>query len=407
MDSINYNELQNKFNEFYNSKIYNNQTLKSLYATKPKSLLKDSKVILSILGIINSIIWTLAMIIMISIRYISFDTYVYVDFVEKYLGNVIFIWFISLIPMIIGPSIIADQKDKINTENKKRELQIQKYFKPNFRKIFPNLSWDVYDNEDLEMIQDDSVESFYDIKILQNRFKQVDDFITGTYKGINFKLLDVIALTPKIEKPKVIITITSIFVLLLFARGIHEICTGGLSFLGFIINVFLTSLFILAIGAFLVITIFKIHRSAFGKPFNGVIIQFDMNKNFEGETFISEKDYVRAVDLFKFETVNIEDSQFSQQYNIYSSNQIEARYILTTAFIERFKRLKETFNAEYVRAEFRDKKIYIIIHTGENMFDLKQYKELPTKKDFLILFNEIKLVLEIVDALKLNEKLGL
>ena len=94
-------------------------------------------------------------------------------------------------------------------------------------------------------------------------------------------------------------------------------------------------------------------------------------------------------------------------YKIYSTNQIEARYVLTTAFIERFKNLKTTFKAKYTRLAFKDNKIVVAIHTGRNMFKFADVISDVGRQTFIDLFNEIYSVLDIAEQLKLDQKLGL
>ena len=144
------------------------------------------------------------------------------------------------------------------------------------------------------------------------------------------------------------------------------------------------------------------------KSFNGVFIELDMNKKFEGQTFILEKDNIKDnLTLSKtYEKVNLEDSEFAQEFCVYSQNQIEARYILTTSMIDRLKKLKEIYKAEYIRAAFKDEKIIIMIQTGRDMFQMAGKSQI-TKETFIQLFDEITSVLDIIDILKLNEKLGL
>ena len=135
-----------------------------------------------------------------------------------------------------------------------------------------------------------------------------------------------------------------------------------------------------------------------------------MNKDFEGHTFILDRTFKSndiKIDTSKYEEVVLEDAEFMSMYKIYSTNQIEARYVLTTAFIERFKNLKTTFKAKYTRLAFKDNKIVVAIHTGRNMFKFADVISDVGRQTFIDLFNEIYSVLEIAEQLKLDQKLGL
>ena len=219
------------------------------------------------------------------------------------------------------------------------------------------------------------------LKILNNPVVNLDDCIFGVYNGVKVKIYD--ANTSFVKS-------------------------------GYILLIMFISIFVIPFGTSLLpIFIFPIIILLFNhfttKGFEGVIVELDMNKKFEGNTFILEKNNKKgnkSVDLNIYEKVNLEDIEFSKEYNIYSENQIEARYVLTTAFIERLKNLKETYNAKYMRVAFHDAKIVILLQTGRDMFQMAG-KSAITKETFVQLMDEIISVLDIVDILKLNEKLGL
>ena len=105
--------------------------------------------------------------------------------------------------------------------------------------------------------------------------------------------------------------------------------------------------------------------------------------------------------------VNLEDVKFSALYNIYSTDQIEARYLLTTAFMERFLNIKTAFKAEYIRAEFFRNKLILVIGVNKDFFAMGSISKKTTGKTFVELFEELYSVLSLIDELKLNQKTGL
>ena len=145
-------------------------------------------------------------------------------------------------------------------------------------------------------------------------------------------------------------------------------------------------------------------------PFRGVVIEFNMNKPFKGHTFFHENS-LRAkkipFDKKKYKKVNLESVTFEKKYNVYSDDQIEARYLFTTAFMERIENLSFAFKAKYVRGSFKDDKLVLAIHTGKDMFAMGSDSKDTDAHTFEILYDEMISVLQIVDALKLNEHTGL
>ena len=139
--------------------------------------------------------------------------------------------------------------------------------------------------------------------------------------------------------------------------------------------------------------------------FNGVIAQIDFKKPFKGHTII------RTRELFNskaYEEVKLEDPEFSKMYFVDANDQIEARYILTTSFMERFKNIKNSFSASQMEASIKDSKILIAIHTTKDLFKLGNLnRPVNDTKQFSELLNEFVSILAIVDELKLNQNIGL
>ena len=266
-----------------------------------------------------------------------------------------------------------DVKNKLPSS---ADSEIKKHLMVKFLQIFGNLNW-CYGSEFGRWKNIEFIKSW---KILNNPISAIDDYITGEYKGINLKICDIN---------------TSLFRI--------EFLAGEVFFTG----LFMCFYFIWLPVVLLSSAVFFIKHLT-SKSFNGVFIELDMNKKFEGQTFILEKDNIKDnLTLSKtYEKVNLEDSEFAQEFCVYSQNQIEARYILTTSMIDRLKKLKEIYKAEYIRAAFKDEKIIIMIQTGRDMFQMAGKSQI-TKETFIQLFDEITSVLDIIDILKLNEKLGL
>ncbi len=177
-----------------------------------------------------------------------------------------------------------------------------------------------------------------------------------------------------------------------------------------VVSVLVTaSIFILVVKFILQLIINKFIKPLCGH-FRGVIVEFTMNKNFEGQTIILDNTAdgrcVR-VNKKKYNVVNLEDVEFMKDYTVYSDNQIEARYLITTAFIDRLKNIKNQFKCKYLRVAFKDNKIVIAVHTDRDMFKMADMNSDTGKETFMALFNEILSVLEFIEQLKLNQKLGL
>ncbi len=139
--------------------------------------------------------------------------------------------------------------------------------------------------------------------------------------------------------------------------------------------------------------------------FKGVFVEIDVKKPFKGHTIIRKR---RQINSHSYEEVKLEDPEFSRKYYVDSNDQVEARYVLTTTFMERFKNIKNIFRASQMEASLKDNKIIISISTDRDLFKLGDInKPVNDTKQYTKLLNEFISILAIVDELKLNQNIGL
>lgn len=115
-----------------------------------------------------------------------------------------------------------------------------------------------------------------------------------------------------------------------------------------------------------------------------------------------------SVGFEKLEYIQLEDPEFNKKYSVFSSDQIEGRYLVTTAFMERFKNLQIAFNSKKIKCAFVNNKIYFAIQTNKNLFEIgNTFKSLENPKTIETFFNEIISIYILIDYFKLNEKTGI
>jgi len=146
--------------------------------------------------------------------------------------------------------------------------------------------------------------------------------------------------------------------------------------------------------------------------FKGVVIKLKMNKNFEGITVVRPKyaglDDVSDLKKLKLEKIELEDPEFNKEYNVYSTDQIESRYLLTTSFMERFKNLTLAFYSAGTYCSFYGDSVYIAPYSYDDLFNLFGLtKPVTDSTQFTKLFEEFVSILELVDHFKLDKRLGL
>ena len=72
-----------------------------------------------------------------------------------------------------------------------------------------------------------------------------------------------------------------------------------------------------------------------------------------------------------------------------------------------FLMIKTVFKAKYIRAEFSNDKLTLLIGTDKDLFSMGKLSEKIAFNTFVQLFEELYSVLELIDTLKLNQKTGL
>ena len=110
----------------------------------------------------------------------------------------------------------------------------------------------------------------------------------------------------------------------------------------------------------------------------------------------------------KMQEAKFEDIDFDNRFNVYTKDQVEARYLLTPTFMERLKHLETSFGTRGIKCSFFDDCIMFAISSKKDLFELGSlYKSLKSKKSVEEFYNEIQSVQNMIDYLKLNEKTGL
>ena len=130
-------------------------------------------------------------------------------------------------------------------------------------------------------------------------------------------------------------------------------------------------------------------------------LRFEINKMVDKE--------LRLDKLKKLELVTLESPEFNKKFNVYSSDQVEARYLVTTSFMERFQNLKTHFGAKKAKCSFYDgNKIMFAIHTDKDLFELGDlYHPLLDSNSHNDLFETLNSIFDMIEYFKLDEKTGL
>ena len=156
--------------------------------------------------------------------------------------------------------------------------------------------------------------------------------------------------------------------------------------------------------------------------FNGIFVLLEMNKNFSGKTVVKKDQgkmgnwFTRKFNkpLFSKKTVDLknvklEDPVFEKKFEVYSTDQVEARYLLTTSFMERLLELSSLFSKNgTIQCSFYLNKLLLMIPSDKNRFEVGSiYQPATFVDDINHILKEMAIIFEIIDILKLERKTGL
>lgn len=110
----------------------------------------------------------------------------------------------------------------------------------------------------------------------------------------------------------------------------------------------------------------------------------------------------------KLQKVKLEDLTFDKKYNVYSEDQIEARYLITTAFMERLKNFQTAFGTKNIKCSFFNDKVMFAISTDKDIFEIGNiFEPLTRKKQINRFYDEISSLYNMIDYFKLTQNTGL
>lgn len=284
------------------------------------------------------------------------------------------------------------------------EMIIKRELMPKFLQIFEsNLKWHKYNdtagspqNYNLQL---DKLEIF-----AQSCIKTFDDIIYGHELDVP---TDIIETKLGVGLNNISTVATGVFAVQLIPFGVIAliIISAVLNQMWIITWLILGILLTIIIGPIVLISRAKkaVENS------RSVILRFKIPKRIKAHTVIFEKQYAfKPKNKIKpFQKIVLEDIEFEKRFDTYSTNQVEARYLLTTLFMKRFENLKTSFKAKNIRAEFTGEELIVLIQVDKDMFQMGSITKETTFSTFIDMANEICSVLAISKQLNLDSKTGL
>lgn len=150
--------------------------------------------------------------------------------------------------------------------------------------------------------------------------------------------------------------------------------------------------------------------------FSGLFIKIDMNKKVNSHTVVFEDCSLKSLSglthlplsFSGFSKTEMEDPEFNSMFDVYTTDEVEARYVLTTSFIERLKKLKQIYSAKEIRVSFNDNSMLLALKCNNDMFVMGDVrKPITDAGEIQTTFEQFVSVLSIAEVLNLESKTGL
>ncbi len=153
------------------------------------------------------------------------------------------------------------------------------------------------------------------------------------------------------------------------------------------------------------------NRTYYVTVFRGPVFVFSFPKRFNGRTII-KSDATSVGNWFtgvfsSGERVKLEDPEFERHFEVYGTDQVEARYLLTPSFMEALLGLRQSLKSG-VQAAFDGGQLYITANNNQDRFESGGWSQDETMAQQVDRFvQELGVVFRIIDDLNLQSRTGL
>lgn len=156
-------------------------------------------------------------------------------------------------------------------------------------------------------------------------------------------------------------------------------------------------------------------RTKWVPVFQGYFFHADINKHLEGETYLINGDLEAVADTLRSTSSNtngktkgsmvvLENKEFAKTFMVRSTDQIEARYILTPTLMESLLNVYTVFK-QPMHMSFIEGKIYLAILFSNVLFEPSIWKSGLNRKELNKLYQLLSLNKTIIEELDLNTRI--
>ncbi len=148
--------------------------------------------------------------------------------------------------------------------------------------------------------------------------------------------------------------------------------------------------------------------------FRGIFFVGDFNKHFTGQIIVlpdtAEKLFGRlgqklqSLNIFRGNLIKLEDPEFESHFVVYGTDQIEARYVLSTSLMARITDFKKK-TGKKIHLSFIGSMVFVAVSCTRSLFEPRLFKTLLDFEPVRQYFEDLQLAVGIVDDLNLNTRI--
>lgn len=147
--------------------------------------------------------------------------------------------------------------------------------------------------------------------------------------------------------------------------------------------------------------------------FKGIFFFAEFNKHIKSKTYVAT-DNVESIFgslaktfqklSFKGSLVNLENQEFEKYFVVHSTDQQEARYILTPAIMESMVNLRQKYGRK-IQFSFVGSRVYCSLSFSENLFEPKVFSTVQNFSDIQFMVDLFNISKTIISELNLNTRI--
>ncbi|MEM9668735.1 MAG: DUF3137 domain-containing protein [Pseudomonadota bacterium] len=145
-------------------------------------------------------------------------------------------------------------------------------------------------------------------------------------------------------------------------------------------------------------------RTRWVTVFRGQCIRFDFHKTFLGETLVTRDAgfFNRFGGKSGMDRAKLEDPRFEKAFEVYTTDQVEARFLLTPDLMQKLVDLETAFHGNKLRCAFVGGEMFIALEGGDLFEPGSMFRRLDDPNRIRELLDDFAAVFHLIDTVSMN-----